>query len=166
MSRLKPLFLAALVALSTGADAYAQRAPGSRADVAAQRAGKAEAASKVTVQLTVVHATNNGNTVDPKLAALERQLEMYKYSNYEVLSQKQAQLTANAAKKFSVEGGKEVSITLLGTENGRARCRIVINSSKGKLVDTTVSIQAGKTLIVGGTRHDGGVLLLPITARF
>ena len=166
MSRFVSLALAALVALTTGSDAFAQRAPGNRPDVAAQRGGKAAATAKVTVQLTVVHATNNGNTIDPKLNALKRQLEMYKYTNFEVLSQKQAQLSANTAKKFSVEGGKDVSITLLSTENNRARCRIVINSSKGKLVDTTVSIQQGRTLIVGGTRHDGGVLLLPITAKF
>ena len=165
MNRLLSLFLAALFALSFAPDAYAQRAPGNRPDVAAQRSGKS-AATKATVQLTVVHATHNGNTIDPKLAALERQLEKFSYTNYEVLSQKQAQLSSNTAKKFSVEGGKEVHITLLGVEDNRARFRIVIKSGKGKLADTTVSIQQGRTFIVAGTRHDGGVLLLPITAKF
>ena len=44
--------------------------------------------------------------------------------------------------------------------------RVEVYKGGEKLVDTTVSVNRGSTFMVGGPRHDGGILLLPITANY
>jgi hypothetical protein len=39
-------------------------------------------------------------------------------------------------------------------------------TAKNKILDTTVSIHRNKSFMVAGPKHEDGVLVLPLTARY
>ena len=162
------LALAALLSLSVAApvDAAAQQRRPASQQSANQSATRATNAARVSMSMMVVQASQDGTYMDPKLQSLERHLKFLSYTNFTVINQKRSELTQNAEKTFSLDGGKEVSVTLMSTENNKARLRVKVSSSRGNLVDTTISVNNGSTFVVAGPRHDGGVLILPITASF
>lgn len=162
-------------------DAWAQQkppaqVPGSRpgpqpqgprpAGAPAQGNAQTPAADTVNVQLMVVHATNGEAWVDPKLGGIQRHLTMLSYNHYEVLQTNKAVMKPDKVSTFQVEGGRQVRITLLDVNDTRAQVRVEMLRSSDKILDTTVSINRGGTFIVGGPKHDGGILLLPITAAY
>lgn len=138
------------------------RAPGGAGGPGAQ----APAPESVNLQLMVVHATNGAAWVDPKLGGIERHLKMLSYSRYQVLSTDKAVMKADKTTTFQVEGGRQVRVTLLSVTDARAQVRVEMLRASDKILDTTVSINRGGTFIVGGPKHEGGILLLPITASY
>ena len=124
---------------------------------------QSQARSTATVQLTVVQASNRNSQVDPRLRSLARQLEMYRYSSYEVLEQRKTPMRPGATRHFLMESGEEVVVNLLSVDSAGARCRIQINRGSKELMNSTVSIRRGSHLIYGISRDERGALLLPIT---
>jgi hypothetical protein len=104
--------------------------------------------------------------MDPKLGSLERYLRHLRYSSYEVLSSRNLDLSQGVEKTLSVEGGREVAISLVSTDGNKARFRVQVRSGKRNLADITVSVGRDKTFVVSGPQYEGGILLIPITARF
>jgi hypothetical protein len=170
------------IAIFLAPEALAQRAPGQRpSPVLAQQSPRAgggsggarsgggsgtRAAEKVSANVMVVHATESGNYMDPKLKSLERHLQHLKYSSYEVLSQRDLELNKDSSKDVSVEGGWEVSLTLLSIEGEKARFRVRVSSGKQNLADITIAVAKGRTFVVSGPAYNDGILLIPITAQF
>jgi len=166
------LCLAALLTSALAPEAAAQQRP--RPQQIAQNGpragggsgGKATASDKVQAKVLVVHATEDGKYIDPKLKNLERHLQHLKYSSYRVMTQESVALTKDESEKVSVEGGWDVNITLLSTSGDKARFRVRVSSKKGNLADITVAVARGRTFVVSGPKYNGGILLIPITATF
>ncbi len=163
--------LLALVSLSLASPVWAQgRSTNPQRTAVEQRdtnrTTSRTTADRVSMSMMVVHATQDGTYMDPKLQSLERHLRFLSYTNFSVIGQKRAELSANSTKTFSLDGGKQVVVTLVSTENNKAKIRVKVSSSRGSLLDTTISINNGGTFIVAGPRHNNGVLILPITASF
>ena len=152
--------------VASAPEAQAQQKP--KAAQGAKKGGKAKAPAgdQVKVQVMVVHATDGKDYVDPKLAKLERHLEFLKYSSYEVLKTESDSLRQDKSTSFSIEGGRKVTVTLLGKDDSKARLRVQMYKADKKLVDTTVSVKRGATFVVAGPKYQGGMLLLPITAKY
>jgi len=128
--------------------------------------GKATSNAKVKAGVMVVHATEDGSYVDPKLKNLERHLQHLKYSSYRVMTQENLELSKDASKKVDAEGGWDVNLTLLSTNGDKARIRVRVSSKKGNIADITIAVANGRTFVVSGPKYDGGILLIPITAKF
>jgi len=165
------LCLAALLSSAVAPAAEAQQRP--RPQQIAQAgprggggAGKAAAASKVQANIMVVHASEDGSYIDPKLKNLERHLQHLKYSSYRVMTQESLELSQDSDKNVDVEGGWDVNITLLSTSGDKARFRVRVSSKKGNLADITIAVARGRTFVVSGPKYNGGILLIPITAKF
>jgi len=122
---------------------------------------------KVAVGMMVVHATEAHSNVDGRLGNLTRYLSHMRFTGYELLDSKQVRLGPNGSQTFRIEGGREVSIRLLSRDERRVRMRVQIEAgSGGKLLDTTLSVNRNGTFIVAGPRYRGGILVLPLTARY
>ena len=152
------LLLAALLAFAP-ATASADEAPRDR--YAEQ--GKSD---KVALRVMVVHATSTGNKVDPRLQNLTKYLSHLKYTSYELLQTHNAELSANGKQSFAIEGGFKVTIELLSKEDSKARMRVVMARGSEKLLDTTLSVNRNGTFIVAGPKYKGGILVLPLTAKY
>ena len=72
-------------------------------------------------------------------------------------------------KSYLVPGNKTtITITLLSHDEKRARLKIRILGTNGKLLlDTTASVKRNGTFIVAGPKYKKeGILFLPITAKY
>lgn len=152
------VFLAALLALAP-ASARAD-------DVPRDRYAEQGKSDKVALRVMVVHATSEGNQVDPRLQNLTKYLSHLKYTSYELLQTHTAELGANGKQSFAIEGGFKVTIELLSKEESKARMRVVMARGAEKLLDTTLSVNRNGTFIVAGPKYKGGILVLPLTARY
>jgi hypothetical protein len=167
--------LALLLGLAAPSAALAQTKPPQprppataqpRPQGASPQAAAATAPETVNLQLMVVHAKAGETFLDPRLKGIERHLKLLPYDSFKVLSTDKAVLRPGKAAEFPVEGGRQVKATLLSADEAKAQVRVEVYKGGEKLVDTTVSVNRGSTFMVGGPRHDGGILLLPITANY
>ncbi|MCB9742499.1 MAG: hypothetical protein H6740_07870 [Alphaproteobacteria bacterium] len=129
-------------------------------------AESAENIEKVNIQLMVVHAKEGEAYIDPRLKNIERHLEILRYNNFTVLQSNKSPVAVGKETSFQVEGGRKVTVGLLSVDAKRARVRVQMFKQGNKLVDTTVAINRGSTMMVAGPRHEGGILILPITADY
>lgn len=128
---------------------------------------QAPRAQAVTVGMMVVHATDAHSNVDERLGNLTRYLSHMRFTGYELLGTHQAALAPGASETFTIQGKREMTITLLSKDDKQVRLRVQITAGRGsKLVDTTLSIARNGTFIVAGPKYDDGILVLPLTARY
>jgi hypothetical protein len=158
ITRCSFLLLAALLALAPSSGLAADR-PGDR--FVEQSKG-----DKVELRVMVVHATSTGSKVDSRLQNLTKYLSHLKYTSYELLQTHTAELGASGKQSFAIEGGFKVTIELLAKEQTKARMRVVMARGAEKLLDTTLSVNRNGTFIVAGPKYKGGILVLPLTARY
>ncbi len=121
--------------------------------------------AKVEVSVMVVHATDQGE-VDPRLQGLKRQLEIMRFQGFQLLSHDRDNLDEGQATTVNVAGGNKVRVKLIDRTNAQARVRIELYRDNDKRLDTTVRINRNRTFLVGGPRHDNGVLVFPITVTY
>lgn len=127
---------------------------------------QAGAKDKVSVRLMVVHATMNHKRVDPRLQKLTRYLSHLRYTGYDLLQIQSVDLGPKGKESFSIEGGARVEIQMLSKDEKRCRLRVQMTRGGSKLLDTTLSVNRNGTFIVAGPKHKGGILVLPLTARY
>ena len=126
----------------------------------------AHAAGKVQVTLLEVAATDSHVGVDPRLAPFSSHLAFLRYKGYDLLDTHRLDLGPGGEQSLSITGGRRVSILLLARNPERAQFRIQITSQRGKLLDTTLSVNRNGTFIVAGPKHNDGILILPLQVRY
>ena len=133
--------------------------------MAQQRPAAQNEAGKVQIDVMVVHATNSGR-VDPRLRDLQRQLDQMRFTGFEVLSTSSDSLAEGQNTTINVAGGHKLKVRLIEKDARSARVRIELHKGSEKRLDTTVTIPRDRTFLVGGPKHDGGKLILPITVDY
>ncbi len=120
----------------------------------------------VKIRVWTVHATNQSKGVGDGLERISKHLGNLNYTGFKLLSKDGAPIGIKGSKKFTVVGDKAVKVTVLERNQQRARVRVQVISPKGKLLDTTVSIRRNGFFMVAGPKHNKGVPVLPIFARY
>jgi hypothetical protein len=140
--------------------------PGTPQSVVNQaRTNENPASGRVKVSMMVVYANNSGQ-VDPRLRGLQQQLEMMKFTGYQVLSTHSALLGTSQDQSFPIEGGRRMEVTVVSFTESQARVRIELFKGTEKTIDTTVNIRNGRTLVTGGPKYQAGSLIFPITVTY
>ncbi|MES2640116.1 MAG: hypothetical protein V4850_11555 [Myxococcota bacterium] len=165
---LLPAMLCLVLAYASGtAVAQNRPAPASGSPAPAPTGpGAKPVASRVDVQISVVHATDSESGIDPRLSALASSFRYFKYKGYRLLSTQDADVSVGEDHSFPIEGNRRLKVTLISRDDARARVRVEMTSDDGKLLDTTVSINRGGTFIVAGPRFKDGILMLPVRADY
>lgn len=133
---------------------------------AANGSGQAEARDMVQVRVWSVHATNQKTVMGDGLERVAKHLKNLNYSGFELLRKDSAGISVKGARRFAIEGDRTVRVSILSQNEQRARVRVQVKSEEGTLLDTTVSIRRNGFFIVAGPRYKGGILVLPIFARY
>lgn len=155
-----------LAALGAG-PAFAQGRPVGPAPQPDLELAQAPVKAKVDLELRVVYATSSHSKVDSRLASLTRHLSHLRFTGYELLDTQKSQISLGGKGSFAIEGGRKVSVTLLGRDEERARVRVqVLGAGDKPILDTTMSVNRNATVIVAGPKYQDGILVLPITARY
>ena len=121
---------------------------------------------KVNIEVMVVHASNAHNRVDPALQPVMQHLRFTNFKGFKMLSKEESGIGPSQDHTYSVAGGRRLKVRLLERDAKRAKIRIEMFNAKNKILDTTVSIHRNKSFMVAGPKHEGGVLVLPLTARY
>ena len=126
---------------------------------------RADEAKTVKLDVQVISATEGDAGVDKRLEKLRSQLSDYKYSSFQLVSEKSVALAVDKNATIDLPENYVLQVTPRSVEaNGPAKVHLNVRSAKQpNLVDTTVTIPPGKTVLVGGMKQKEGKLVLAVT---
>jgi len=120
----------------------------------------------------VIHAKNEGGSLDPKLEPLKAQLTrppLSAWKSFGLLRSDELALRAQNASTFAVPGDHQGSLEFLGTVEGngkqRLRLRLQILDGTAKLLNTVFVIDNGGTVLQAGIKHEQGLLVMGFTCK-
>jgi hypothetical protein len=127
-----------------------------------------EAAEKVpqAVQVTIrtILAGNKSDEFDPKLKDMEAQLKPLKYRSYRSLKDDGQTVPWQGTKSFDIPGGRTLTVVPQEFQNNRIALKVRLTQGEKPVLDTTVRITNKGNFILGGPPHEGGTLVLSISA--
>ncbi len=119
-----------------------------------------------TVQVTIrtILAGNKVDEFDPKLKDMEQQLKSLKYRSYRSLKDDTKTVNWQGTQAFEIPGSRSLSVAPQEFQNNRISLKVRLTEGAKPIVDTTVKIPNKGNFILGGPAHEGGVLVLSISA--
>jgi hypothetical protein len=127
----------------------------------------AAAADPQSVQVTIgtILASNQTDEFDPRLKGMEKQLRVLKYRSYRLLKDETQDVPWRGDRNFDIPGGRSLSVTPQQFRNNRISLKVRLTEREKPLLDTTVTVpNKGNFLYLGGPPHEGGTLVLSISA--
>jgi hypothetical protein len=122
------------------------------------------APQSVQVMVRSILAGNQSDEFDPKLKSLEQQLKPLKNRSYRALKDESQTIPWQGSKVFEIPGGRSLTIATQEFQNNRIGLKIRLTQGEKPLIDTTVKIPNKGNIILGGPAHEGGSLVLSISA--
>jgi len=133
--------------------------------VAAGIVGAAEKQPQsVQVSIGTILASNQNDEFDAKLKTLETQLKVMKYRSYRLLKNESQTVPWQGEKVFEIPGGRSLAVTPQEFKDNRISVKVRLTQGQKPVIDTTVRIPNKGNFIVAGPPHEGGVLVLSISA--
>lgn len=118
----------------------------------------------VQVKIGTILASNQSDDFDPRLAPLEKQLKIMKYRSYRLLKEDTQNVRPHTSATFEIPGGRSLVITPQDYQNNRISLKVHLQRGEKPLLDTTVKLPNRGNFLSGGFSHEGGVLVLSISA--
>ncbi|HWP34665.1 MAG TPA: hypothetical protein VNM66_03630 [Thermodesulfobacteriota bacterium] len=123
------------------------------------------AAQPATVQVDVIYATNVESGVDPGLERLVQSLGSFRYSAYRRLGGQTLQITDAGLASVALPGGRQLQVVPRRLSSAAADLRVSVFEGGRKVVASDVRlVRGGQPVLVGGFKHQQGVLFLAIKA--
>jgi len=118
------------------------------------------------VQLSIgtILASNESDDFDAKLSKMKNQLEVIKYSSYRLVKEESQKVPWNGNALFEIPGGRTLAVMPQEYRNSRVSLKVRLQEGEKPLLDTTVRIRNRGNFLLGGPAHEGGVLILSISA--
>ncbi len=133
--------------------------------VAAGMLGAAEKQPQsVQVNIGTILASNQNDEFDANLKGLETQLRVLKYRSYRLLKNDSQTVPWRGEKVFEIPGGRSLTVTPQGFQDNRISLKVRLTQGQKRVLDTTVKIPNQGNFILGGPPHEGGALVLSISA--
>ena len=132
--------------------------------VAADRGAAQKQPQIVQVKIGTILASNKNDEFDAKLKGLENQLRVLKYRSYRLLKDESQNVPWQGSKVFEIPGGRSLMVALQEFQDNRIGLKVRLTEGQKPLLDTTVRIANRGNFILGGPPHEGGVLVLSISA--
>ena len=118
----------------------------------------------VQVSIGTILASNQSDEMDAKLKGMERQLKVLKYRSYRLLKTESQNVPWRGEKAFEIPGDRSLTVTPEDFQNNQVLLKVRLTEKQKPVLDTTVKIPNKRNFILGGPPHDGGVLVLSISA--
>lgn len=129
-------------------------------------AAASAAPAPVTVEIGVVVASSKGKSIDPSLESLRTKLQsMFSYSSYTLIDRMKRPIAAGETGEFGLPGGRTMRVTPVGAPEGKVRLAVQVMEGGKNLLTTTLGLNRGGMVLVGGPPHQSGVLILLISAE-
>ncbi len=123
------------------------------------------AAQSMSVEVEVIYATNAETGIDPALGRLAQSFASFRYSAYKRVGGQMLRLAESAPAGMAIPGGRRVELMPRRLSGEAADLRVTVYEAGRKLVASEVRLaRGGQPVIVGGFKHQDGVLFLAIQA--
>lgn len=118
----------------------------------------------VRVKIGTILASNQSDEIDPKLNTVKNQLKVMKYRSYRLLKEETQNVAWQGNAVFDIPGGRSLVVTPQEFRNKQLALKVRLQHGDKPVVDTTVRLKNGGNFLLGGPPHEGGVLVLSISA--
>jgi hypothetical protein len=118
----------------------------------------------VRVKIGTILANNQSDEFDPKLNTMKNQLKVMKYRSYRLLKEDVQNVPWQGNASFEIPGGRLLVVTPQEFRNKQISLKVRLQHGDKPVVDTTVRLNNGGNFLLGGPPHEGGVLVLSISA--
>ncbi len=118
----------------------------------------------VQVRIGSILASNQSDEFDARLKGLEKQLRVLKYRSYRLLKDESQSVPWQGNRVFEIPGGRSLMVAPQEFQDNRIALQVRLTGGQKPLLDTTVRIANKGNFILGGPPHEGGVLVLSISA--
>ena len=133
--------------------------------IAAGMLGAAEKQPQaVQVSIGTILANNQNDEFDAKLKGMETQLKVLKYRSYRLLKNESQTVPWRGERIFDIPGGRSLTVTPQEFQDNRISLKVRLTQGQKPVLDTTVKIPNKGNFILGGPPHEGGALVLSISA--
>jgi len=130
-----------------------------------ESAGAAEKnPQSVLVTIRSILAENKNDEFDAKLKGMEQQLKSLKYRSYRSLKDDSKSVPWQGTQTFDIPGGRTLTVVPQEFQDNRIALKVRLTQGDKPIVDTTVKIPNKGNFILGGPPHEGGTLVLSISA--
>lgn len=119
----------------------------------------------VEITIQTVAAGKQGSDFDERLAPLEKQLKALNYRSYRLLKQETQTARWQGNANFEIPGGRVLTVRPQEVTNNQLSLRVQLKQGNKPQLETTVRMNNGGNFILGGPPHEGGVLVLSISAH-
>ena len=122
--------------------------------------------AEVGVGIRVILASHQEEGIDARLEDIQKNLgTLFNYSSYRLLQERSFLLSEGQMDQLPLAEDKELHIQLLQEQGGTAEIAVEILRGGKNIFKTTAKLKKGGTLLVGGPKHEDGVLILAISAQ-
>ena len=126
------------------------------------------ALAEVQVRLRIIGASNDGQTIDPSLKDIYKELgSLFSFTSYRLFRDENLTLSPNQPVSISTRKGRLIEVTLIGLHRDIAELRIRVVREEKEILNTQVRLSPGRTVLIGGgPRQREGVIIYALYARF
>lgn len=118
----------------------------------------------VRVKIGTIFANNQSDDFDPKLKAMRNQLKVMKYRSYRLLKEETQNVAWQGSGVFDIPGGRSLVVAPQEFRDKQIALKVRLQHGDKPVLDTTVRIKSGGNFLLGGPPHEGGALVLSISA--
>jgi hypothetical protein len=124
------------------------------------------AAPSVSIEVAVAHASHEGSAIDPALSKMKSRLQsMFNYTAYKMLDRQKRTIAVGGTGEIPLPGNRILKATPASLEGGKIKLNIqILEGGKDKLT-TSLGLNKGGMVLVGGPAYQNGVLILIISAE-
>jgi hypothetical protein len=120
---------------------------------------------RVSLDVQVVHASSGKTFVDPTLVSLKEKLvKLFNYTSFEIISKARKEARKGEVVQFSIPGGRNMAIVPVEATGDVVKLDVKIGGGKSSVVKTSLKMERGSIVIVGGPEFESGVLIILISA--
>ncbi len=123
-------------------------------------------AGGVAVSVGTVLATDGGQPeFDSRLVSVKPQFDsLFRYSSYRLMKQERRALDWGQGASFDIPGGRYLVIAPKELRDSKVAMQVMLLEGGRPLVDTAVALRDHGVLLLGGPKHQEGVLIIVIGA--
>jgi hypothetical protein len=126
------------------------------------------ALAEVQVRLRVIGASNEGQSIDPPLKDIYKELgSLFSFTSYRLFRDENLTLSSNQTVSISTRKGRLIEVTLMGLHKDIAELRIRVVREEKEILNTQVRLSPGRTVLIGGgPRQREGIIIYALDAHF
>lgn len=118
----------------------------------------------VQLKVGTILASNQSDDFDARLKPIEKQLKVMKYRSYRLLREDTQSVPWKENATFDIPGGRSLAISPQEAKDKQIGLKVRLIEGAKPLLDTTVRLQSRGYFLLGGPPHEGGALVISISA--